>query len=79
MRRPRPLTRRVGFLGNPCCGDNSLPLVPSWLRSREGKVGESEVPRGAIYWLLRVPTCDVRDTVARRDAGKMSLKFVRGH
>lgn len=71
MRRLRPLPRRLGFLGNSCCGDNSLPLVPSWLRSREGKGGESEVPRGAIYWLLRVPTCDVCDAVARRDAGNI--------
>lgn len=40
--------------------------------SQEGKGGESEVPRGAIYWLLRVYTRDVRyDTVARRDAGNI--------
>lgn len=36
--------------------------------SREKKGGESEVPQGAIYWLLRVSTCD---TVARRDAGNI--------
>lgn len=75
-RRPRPLSRRLRFLGNPCCGDNSLPLVPFLLRSRTdapGRVkkgGETEVPQGAIYLLSRVPACDVRYG-GQEDAGSV--------